>query len=312
MRIFVVTCITCLILSVAFFAAIYPTRQAIHAQSCVPTVTNSTPMGTTNSSPTPGSILINEILFTSTTQSCPPLVSDSGPNSTQIELYNASDTPLQLLNARLDSGPNSPSFSFASNPIPAKGYIAVVASNNAVFQTTNTTMLRLIVNTIIIDQVVVPMLAPGESYARVPDGSTKWQISSTPTIGSSNVILPPSVATPKAQATSRSSQTATGSNHTTKGRATTTSPAQTLHKQATSIASLEKPQPTIPPLQPKWDVLHTPTRTAEEPVTSETTAMHTTTPSNNPTDMPKKIVLSLLAIAFIAALWRWRRLFFKM
>ena len=38
----------------------------------------------------------------------------------------------------------------------------------------------------LVDKVTFPALTAGSSYCRIPDGSTNWQISTTPTEGSTN------------------------------------------------------------------------------------------------------------------------------
>jgi len=110
-----------------------------------------------------------------------------------IEFYNTQNEPYNLYTAHatIDSGPNTNQyyFPFAAS-IAAHSYLVIFPYlNNSDFVITKTPTFRLVISSIVIDQVTVPTLGPDQSYARTSDGAPSWEITSTPTIDASNTSL---------------------------------------------------------------------------------------------------------------------------
>lgn len=110
-----------------------------------------------------------------------------------IEFYNTQNEPYNLYTAHalLDSGPNTNQYYFPFGAsIAAHGYLVIFPYlNNSVFDMTSTPTFRLVISNVVIDQVTVPALGPDQSYARTSDGGPSWEITSTPTIDTSNTSL---------------------------------------------------------------------------------------------------------------------------
>jgi hypothetical protein len=320
-RFFIIACLTCLILGIAFSGASLSIPIA-HAQACLPDISaTATPEATPQ--PSSASIVINEVLLLPiqaplycttpfTTQAQAPQL----PAGPWIELYNTLTQPLQLVHASLDSGPNTNAFTLTNTSIPAQSFIVAFPSTNNAFISTFTSTLRLMLNGSVLDQIVLPIssLTQDTSYARIPDGSSSWQITPNPsqttttTIGQSNNPII-AKATPQPQKTStviakqKSATKTPTSNQTSK---------QTQQSSSTaSNTSTIKPQVTQ--VQPNWKLVRLPTQIAKSTPTATPTSPNiaNTILSPNAPDLPKKIIASLLVIALAFVLWWCRKLFLK-
>ncbi|HEY4384848.1 MAG TPA: hypothetical protein VGN34_10280, partial [Ktedonobacteraceae bacterium] len=183
MRVLVLLCLLFLQLSVA----VSPTLAAARS-SCPPATPTTLASNATVSPPTPGNIVFNEIL----NNPGPKTILDCATqaNSFWFEFFNPHDQTYDLHAslAALDNGQGTTRFYLPSDSIiAAHGFfvlfpfahgMSVLRGQSAVF--------RLLLQGIPIDQVTVPDLEPDQSYARMPDGEATWQITDTPTIGTSN------------------------------------------------------------------------------------------------------------------------------
>ncbi len=146
-----------------------------------------------------GLLFINEVLLAPRTiWNCSELSKPTTQNNdVWIELYNAQSQPFDLyaVHTSIDSGPNTNAFYLPSgSALAAHSFLVVFPRTSETFTRTQDHTLRLLITGIVIDTVTVPTLLPDQSYARVPDGSTHWQITNTPTIDTSNgqsSALPP-------------------------------------------------------------------------------------------------------------------------
>ena len=141
----------------------------------------------------PGKILINEVLtLPGSKWNCSePPNGYSTANDSWIELYNPQNQPYNLyaVHATLDSGPGTTPFylPFGSSIAPHSYLVLFPSTFSGSLLKTNA---RLLIEGIIVDQVNIPSLHVDQSFARIPDGSNSWQITTTPTIDSSAELLP--------------------------------------------------------------------------------------------------------------------------
>jgi len=144
--------------------------------------------------------------------------------------------------------------------------------------------LRLLIEGISVDQVEIPTLHVDQSFARVPDGSNSWHITLTPTIDSSNNILPPaSVTTPTAALPNQSDSSSNNSSST---------PVPATGTQ-TAWKSLQFPTPVS---------IETP---SSKPTTSYATL--SSTPLANAWDTPHRLIITVIILALaITLFWCWR------
>ncbi|MFL5704554.1 MAG: hypothetical protein ACJ8AG_17200 [Ktedonobacteraceae bacterium] len=241
-----------------------------------------------------GLIVINEILLVPhSTWNCSEKGTYFPNNDVWLELYNPQNQAFNLYNSHfaIDSGPTTNSFYFPLGAsIAAHGFLVVFPRTNAGFASTMTSTLRLIVNSTTIDQVNVPSLGPDQSYARTADGTASWYITPLPTIDASNSSLtltpPPSTTT-----TQQGSGNYPGS---------TSTPAGPGNKIA-----------LVNGKQPQWHQLQLPTALPTAPITQNTPSSTLSSPSpatTSPLDLPRRIELTILALAIVLTLyWCWRR-----
>ena len=234
-----------------------------------------------------GVVLLNEILLNpQSTWNC----SESGTyfvsKDTWIELYNPQNQPLNLyvVHAYLDSGPNTTIYYLPfGSAIAAHGFLVVFPRTVGNFAPEPAPTLRLIIASTTIDEVKVPQLAADQSYARVTDGASKWQVSSTPTIDASN-------NSSAVSSTPTSTSTSAGYKGHTKGNDNNNAP----------FAS---------GTQPAWSKLQLPTPTTMPTSSISSTPLPPSLPAGVGSDLPRRIAVTVLAIMLALALLLCWRLF---
>jgi hypothetical protein len=150
---------------------------------------------------------INEILLNPhSTWNCSASNNSTAQSEAWVEIFNPQnqDFNLNTVHASLDGGDGTNAFRFPQNSIiPAKGFLVVFPQASYFFNNTSQSTIRLIMvdplatqgNTLtIVDEVSLSPLNSDISYARSPDGTGGWQITSTPTIGATNIITSPTTS----------------------------------------------------------------------------------------------------------------------
>ncbi|HEU5228586.1 MAG TPA: hypothetical protein VFU49_12300 [Ktedonobacteraceae bacterium] len=303
MRFLVALCFVFLVTSVTI-SHVFATPEHGCVSSIPPAVSGSL----TQPPPAPGLLFINEVLLTPAPHSiwnCSDTGEPSSNTDMWIEIYNPQDQPFDLysVHATIDSGPNSkPFFLPFGAAIGAHAFLVVFPRTDPFFLNTETSTLRLVIADTTIDQITAPSLGGDQSYARVPDGSNSWQITSQPTIdASNNPVLTVSTPTPQShhQATEPSTKNKTAKVPPGNNTGTTSATAdQTSIVNGTqpTWTALQLPSPTVAPsVQP---VASVPTVTLA-PQTSDTA------------DVPQKILVTTGAIVLALALFWSQRLLAK-
>jgi hypothetical protein len=265
-----------------------PQTPSAHAHGCAPLAPPLVAGSPEPALATPRIILINEVL--SLPKSSWYCTSTYGiAFAPWVELYNPQNHALDLysVHASFDTGPNSRAYYLPLGAtIAANGFLVLfptIYTNMLVAGTT----LRLLIGGVAVDQIVLPTLGLDQSYARVPDGASTWQITSAPTIDASNTssgIVP----TPL----SSSSQTGSGgSSYTT----TAQGPAKIVNGVQPKWGTLRLPSPIIANSNPTT----TPSQTLSSPAISS--------PTSSGMDVPHLLLMGLLAVALAGVLfWCWR------
>lgn len=189
--------------------AIMPVHGAqMQTHSCAPDPPAPLPGNPAPAPATPGSIMINEVLnLPHTTWNCSePSGAYSVTGDTWIELYNTQNQPFNLYAARvqisLDGGRTWVLVPYGSQ-IAANGFLVLFPLEHAQnLPAVPTWTVVLGINGEIIDQVSIPTLQADQSYARIPDGSSNWELVGQPTIDATNdnsnqPITPTPTQTPK-------------------------------------------------------------------------------------------------------------------
>jgi hypothetical protein len=282
----------------------YAQAASPSAPNCVSAISSPVPgTSTPVSTPTaPGTLFINEVLTNpNMAWNCADLSpTPKDPSAdTWVELYNAQNQMIELttwhFNMSDTEGNNLTFTPPAASVIAAHGFLIVFPSIDL---TQNTYALQLVIANTIIDSVRVPTLLPGQSYARIPDGSANWQVSNYPTIGASNRLNPP-VPTPTPTKTKKTRIPRTKTPEA--GRSSSRS-------YPTTVGSSTADSRTNDGLQPSWGAMQFPGGTAS-PSTVATVKPASTTPQQpeNASDLPKKIVISVSGVILAGALlWCWK------
>lgn len=275
----------------ALLIALFLNTNTPHASyasthGCAPPIPPPVPGSLAPAPATPGILLINEVLSTpGSTWNCSDLNKTfSISNDSWVELYNPQNQPFNLYaaHASFDTEPNTSVYYFPFGAaIAAHGYLVLFP---AVYSDTLLigANLRLLFAGVTIDQVTVPALPVDQSYARIPDGSNTWRVTNTPTIDASNMASQVS-PTP----------TSSSSNQEPGGYGNTSS-TPTL----------------VTGTQPAWSNLQLPTQVAA--FTSDVnpaliTSPASSVPASDGWDTPRRILLTVLAVALALMLfWCWR------
>ncbi len=269
-----------------------------------------------------GTLFINEVLpLSNHTWDCSEVGTVKKKHNTWIELYNPQNQAFDLaaIHAALDTGVGTGRFYLSpGTAIAAHGFFVVFPELGALFSRTKTSVLRLLFNGILIDQVLVPpSLGYDQSYARIPDGGKDWRVTSTPTIDASN--SPPAV-TPTPTRSPTATSTGVGKQQSASGSSTVGSNTVSSSTTGTTAVTAQNAdgQPTPSDgVQPAWNGLQVPSSTSiSSPVaTTPTDIAPDTTPSapaaltaDNSADVPHKVLFSSLAIVVAGVLFLcWRR-----
>ena len=245
-----------------------------------------------------GLLFINEVLsLPNSTWNCSELATHSQANDAWIEIYNSQDQAFDLytVHTELDTGPGTNAFYFPFGAaIAPHSYLVVFPCTDPLFLLTQASTLRLVISGVAVDQATLPLLGGDMSYARIPDGSNTWQITSTPTIDANNS----QVATP----TSRLSQLRKGDKNSKsyKGEGNNTA----------TIMDEPNQQKVVHGVQPAWNRVHLPANTPLPSAGATPTSRSTSSPINgNTMDVPRKILLTVLTIASALALLWCKRFF---
>jgi hypothetical protein len=291
-------------ISVTIYSA---TALAAPRANCLNPAPSDSDSSASQAPATPGIVLINEVLTSPHLQWTCTLFNNSISNQEDawIEIYNPQSQPLNLYAAHtsIDQGPGTqPSIVPFGSIIEAHGFLALFPLTN----TTPISQVRLTISQVVIDQISVPSLADDTSYARIPDGSNNWQVTTAPTLASSN-ILSTVTSTKTATKTAKTPKATSTPKHTTTRQSTNTYGAATSNDGAGIDTSNTGEQPT-------WSALRLPSSHANTLQTDNTSQNNPATPSpssNSPADFTaliSKIVLTLLMVVFVfALLWGWQR-----
>lgn len=257
-----------------------------------------------------GLLVINEVLLAPRSiWNCTELNTFSYVSDTWVEIYNTQNQPFDLyaVHASLDSGNNTNPFYFPfGSAIAPHGYLVVFPRISAAFVTTESSTLRLLIAGIAVDTVTLSALPDDYSYARIPDGTTTWQITSNPTIDASNSLLPSPSPTP----TSTPTRTPTSTSRSNKGSSSGSSGGSygsgTFNSGGTG-------SPALNGTQPAWSTMHLPTTDTTSSINNASADTTPTQPApllqstNTAIDIPRKIALTVLLVLLAATLlWCWR------
>lgn len=286
---------------------------AITKHGCASPIPSAVPGPLFQPAATQGSLYINEVLLTPhSTWNCSELGVYTATNDTWVELYNPQSQPLDLyaVHASIDSGPNTNVFYLPfGSAIAAHGYLVVFPRTDMSFVATETSTWRLLISGTPIDEVKTPSLGEDQSYARIPDGSSVWQITTAPTIDTSNALI---LATPT-KTTGGSSGTGTGTGIGGVVGSTGTGQGSGRSGGGISNTGSQTQGQQVDGHQPSWHALQfsTPTVMSSLPGPVGSTPTFTPSPSSPTMDMPRKIVLTVLVFVLALALvWCWRLFFY--
>ncbi len=235
-------------------------------------------------------VFINEVLSNpDSIWNCSDEGAKSAQNETWVELYNPQKQALDLytVHSSLDSGPNTTPFYLPFGAaITSHGFLVVFPPLSIFAQLSSSagsSLLRLLIDGTVVDQVTLFPLVSDTSYARIPDGGDSWQVTDTPTIDASNVLpTPKATRTPKASSVKTTSEDTTGTLDTGAIVDTSNQPIGT---------------------QPTWNALLVPANTHDAPEATPSTISNPAPESNNAADLPRKILLTSLAVASLIGLF---------
>ncbi len=295
---FLCPAIICILITLLLCVSTSRGYAATIKHGCAPFAPPPVPGTLTIPPATPGIVLINEALSNpGTTWNCAEQGTFSVTSDSWIELFNPQNEALNLYAARayFDTGPNSNRYYFPFGAaIAPHGYLALFPnSENSILLAGNN--VRLVFLATVIDQVSIPALAVDESYARIPDGSSSWQITTNPTIAASNLA---SNATPTPTAQPPTSTQTSGSGPGGTGN--------TGYTPATVTPIV------VSGTQPAWNTLNLPPVAQGNPTpiaTIPTSALPLSSANASPpaSDVPRRVILTALLLALAASLfWCWK------
>ena len=255
---------------------------------------------------TPGIVLFNEILTNpgSNWNCSEPAGTYSVISDSWVELFNPHSQPFNLyaVHAYIDTGPNTFRFYLPFGAAIAPQRFLVVFPNSSAGVLLASSNLRLMFGTsnTAIDQVSIPGLAVNDSYARIPDGSSNWRITTTPTIDAPNIE--PSSTTPTANPTTSSTQGTTSSTSSSGSSGSSGPGGGSTH-----------PTPVFATgTQPAWNKLSFPPETAAASSTASVANSPLVnrpppTSSSGQVEIQRRILLTAMLILLAGALfWCWK------
>jgi hypothetical protein len=168
----------------------------------------SAPLTPTSTSTTfPGGLLINEIVTNPRDVKWHVNGDEPLEQAQWLELYNSSGDSLCLANWWITTADQRQTAPFSSSQcIGPRQYLVVFRADLGV-DLARAPIRLLDPGGRVADSVSPPALAPDYGYARIPDGSPNWTVTSGPTLRSANVLPPDPTATPDLQATAYAIQT---------------------------------------------------------------------------------------------------------
>jgi hypothetical protein len=234
-------------------------------------------------------VFINEVLSNpGSIWNCADEGATSAENEDWVEIYNPQNQALDLyaVHSSLDSGPNTTPFYLpVGAALTAHGFLVVFPPPSIFAQLSSaagSSLLRLLIDGTVVDQVTLFPLVSDTSYGRIPDGSNIWVVMDTPIIDASNVLpTPKPTRTPKASSTKTASKDSTG---TLADGATTDTSNQSIGTQ------------------PAWHTLSVPATTSSVSETTPGTIANSASQANNAGDLPQKVLLTSLAAALLLGL----------
>ncbi len=315
MRLLVVIGLCGLLLSMAIMGITATHAATGHAcASPVPPVQTATP---TIPTPTQGILVINEALLNpASVWNCDSRSSNTATENAWIEIYNPQNYAINLYaeRAAIDSGPNTQAYTFPfGSVIVAHGFFVVFPFMDAnfvpgYFNNPQPLTLRLNLEYTPFDQVTVPVLSSDLSYARTTDGGDKWEVTSQPTIDSSNV-LPLATAKPTVKAK------ATASTHKHKAKAKKQRVKKgTKGKAARGGGSNTDTSKNVMSVeQPTWQQMHLPASNLPVSAPGQTNAAPQNVVSTNLAglSLTQKIILTLVAVVLTLSLFGGSLLFLR-
>ena len=264
-----------------------------------------------------GTLFINEVLpLSNHTWDCSEVGTVKEKHNMWIELYNPQNQAFDLfaIHAAFDTGVGTGRVYLSyGTAIAAHGFCVLFPELGAIFSRTKTSLVRLLFNGIVIDQVLVPpSLAYEQSYARIPDGGKDWRVTSTPTIDASNT---PPVVTPTPTRSSTATKTGVGKYASkTSGSTAGSSTSSTVGTTQTAPENVGGQPAPSDAAQPAWGRLQMPSSTsAPSPVAITPTDIAPVTSPAAPAadtsaDVPRKVLFSSLAVVIAGVLFLcWRR-----
>ncbi|MDQ6662122.1 MAG: lamin tail domain-containing protein [Chloroflexota bacterium] len=284
-----------------------PPSLATNGHGCAPPIPPAIPGSPLPAPQTPGIVLINEILTQPhSTWNCSETGTYMLTLDSWLELYNPTSQPFDLYAAHavIDSGPGTnPYYLPFGAAIAPRSYLVLFPYVETLFEQTATSTFRLVIGTTTIDSVTIPTLSSDQSYARTSDGVSTWFISSAPTIDAMNIIpsLTPTPATTLPPSPSSPPSHSSHGGYTGQSSGSTSTTSNARHKGFSNGT------------QPNWQALQLPfSKNTGNPGTSD--AMSSSSPVGAPTnattntlDTPRRIALTLIAIALALSLfWCWK------
>lgn len=254
-------------------------------------------------------VFLNEVLSNpGSIWNCSETGTKSAINEAWVELYNPQKQALDLytVHSSLDSGPNTTPFYFpVGAAIASHGFLVVFPPVSIFAQLTSassSSTLRLLISGTLVDQVTLTPLVSDTSYARMPDGGSTWQVANIPTIDASNVSPSPKpTPTPKISSVktmSKKSSTQINASTLASGAASDTS-NESVATQSAQSAHLA------------WNALSVPTTASPVAATTTPSAASSSAPQATDTgDLPRKVLLTSLAVASLLGLF-WGSRFFS-
>ncbi len=307
----------CLLL-LLFFVGNPLSARGASQQVCLPTIQGSI----TTPPEQAGTVLINEALLSSKQPwSCPGSTSVPATTDTSwLELYNPMALAFDIygVHAAIDNGPNTTPIYFTfGSAIAAHGFLIIFLPQSSP-QSFNR---RLLFHGTVIDDITVPSnIGSDQSYARTPDGASKWEITNTPTIGLSNVLPTPTpkttpkpTPTPHPVATKKKSS---GNKLSVKTSSRSTPGTTSTTHRGTTASAQSSPPIGVNGVQPPWHQLQLPgtpsssqnTTATVVPADTPATTANAPLANNDNADVPRKMLFTGMALACAGTLfWWWRR-----